>query len=91
VIVSAVIPDDVHILSHDEIGTGMLAPAMCAIGDRWLRSMTSAVLRVPSAVVPAERNFLLNPEHSAFGKIIAEPAEPFYYASSAKPGYSATA
>ncbi|WP_158937354.1 RES family NAD+ phosphorylase [Burkholderia sp. S171] len=33
------------------------------IGAAWVRSETSAVLAVPSAVVPAEFNFLLNPAH----------------------------
>jgi RES domain-containing protein len=28
--------------------------------------MTSAVLRVPSAIVPAENNYLLNPAHPGF-------------------------
>jgi RES domain-containing protein len=35
-------------------------------GDAWLRNASSAVLRVPSAIVPIESNFLLNPEHSDF-------------------------
>lgn len=32
-----------------------------AIGDTWLASKTSAVLQVPSAVIPDECNFLINP------------------------------
>src|SRR5262245_31110056 len=31
------------------------------IGDRWVAEGTSAVLRVPSAVIDTEFNFLLNP------------------------------
>jgi len=34
-----------------------------AIGDGWLVSQASAVLRVPSAVVLGEFNYLLNPFH----------------------------
>lgn len=34
-----------------------------ALGDRWLREDGSALLRVPSAIVPAAFNFLLNPAH----------------------------
>ncbi len=34
-----------------------------AIGSGWLRSMRSALLRVPSVLAPATFNFLLNPAH----------------------------
>lgn len=37
------------------------------IGDGWLERGENAVLRVPSAIVPEEHNFLLNPAHSDFG------------------------
>jgi RES domain-containing protein len=40
------------------------------IGDEWLASGRSAVLRVPSAVVPEESNFLLAPEHRDFRRIL---------------------
>ena len=42
---------------HDEIATR-------TIGDEWLASRTTAVLRVPSAIVPETFNALLNPEHA---------------------------
>lgn len=40
-----------------------------AFGDHWVRERRSAVLRVPSVVVPMENNFLLNPAHPEFGKL----------------------
>jgi RES domain-containing protein len=40
-----------------------------AVGDTWIRDARSAVLAVPSAIIPAERNFLLNPAHRDFGRI----------------------
>jgi RES domain-containing protein len=43
--------------------------AIQAIGDRWVLSGDSAVLRVPSVLVPGESNFLLNPRHPDFGKL----------------------
>lgn len=39
------------------------------IGDRWIVSQSSAVLAVPSAVVPTDVNYLLNPEHPDFRSI----------------------
>lgn len=44
------------------------------IGDAWARERRSAVLAVPSAITPADTNFLLNPEHQDFPQIrIADP------------------
>jgi RES domain-containing protein len=40
-----------------------------AIGTAWARNRTSAVLAVPSAVIPAETNYLLNPLHADFRRI----------------------
>ena len=40
-----------------------------SIGSEWLRSRRSAVLSVPSAVVPQERCILLNPLHAKFSQI----------------------
>lgn len=39
------------------------------IGTEWLERANTAVLRAPSAVVPQESNYLLNPTHLNFGKI----------------------
>ena len=39
------------------------------IGDQWVQSGRSAVLVVPSAIVPLEKTFLLNPKHRDFGEI----------------------
>ena len=46
------------------------------IGDRWIRDRRSAVLAVPSAISPDDRNFLLNPKHPDFKRIrIAPPID----------------
>ena len=39
------------------------------IGRDWVSRGSSAVLIVPSVVIPSESNYLLNPLHPAFGKI----------------------
>ncbi len=43
--------------------------AVVALGDEWLREGRSAVLCVPSVVVPTEPNFILNPLHPDFREI----------------------
>jgi RES domain-containing protein len=54
-------------------------PATVEIGDRWLREARSAVLAVPSAIIPAETNFLLNPAHPDFARIRIRKPEPFVF------------
>ncbi|NLD38708.1 MAG: RES family NAD+ phosphorylase [Desulfatiglans sp.] len=39
------------------------------LGDKWFKEQRSAVLRVPSVVVPEEYVYLLNPVHPDFTKI----------------------
>ncbi len=39
------------------------------VGDEWLASKTTALLRVPSAIVPETFNVLLNPEHPDAGSV----------------------
>jgi len=43
------------------------------IGDRWVQERRSAVLALPSAISPADTNFLLNPEHPDFKRIRIHP------------------
>jgi len=40
-----------------------------AIGDAWIVEEPSPVLELPSAIIPSESVFLLNPQHSAFSQI----------------------
>ena len=47
------------------------------IGDEWVRSGTSAVLEVPSAVIETESNYLLNPRHGDSRAIRVMGQQPF--------------
>ncbi len=38
-------------------------------GDKWAREQKSAALLVPSVVLPAERNLLINPLHPEFSSV----------------------
>jgi RES domain-containing protein len=48
-------------------------------GAAWLREARSAVLRVPSAIVPGEFNYLLNPAHPGFAQMKIGQPEPFSF------------
>lgn len=47
------------------------------VGTRWVEKVESAVLRVPSAIIPEESNLLLNPDHRDFEKIRIGKERPF--------------
>ena len=50
------------------------SPASRDFGALWARELRSPVLRVPSAVVPGEFNYLLNPSHPDFKHVkIGQP------------------
>jgi RES domain-containing protein len=51
------------------------------IGDDFIRQNKSAVLKVPSAVVAGDFNFLLNPGHRDFSKIKVLSVEDFGFDS----------
>jgi RES domain-containing protein len=56
------------------------APAeLQQLGDDWAREQTSAALEVPTAIVPREKNYLLNPAHPGFARIKIEAPEPFAF------------
>jgi RES domain-containing protein len=48
-------------------------------GSAWLRANRMAVLEVPSAIVPSEKNYLLNPRHADFRRIRMGRALPFVF------------
>ena len=53
--------------------------ASMRVGDRWLLAKTSALLEVPSAIVPTETNLILNPLHSDVAKLRIRAARPFQF------------
>jgi RES domain-containing protein len=70
-------PDDIAVTALDaaSLPTDWRAQTLLTRtrGDDWLRANGSALLRVPSAIVPAASNYLLNPAHpDAQRLVIAE-------------------
>lgn len=49
------------------------------LGGAWLRKRETAVLVVPSAIVPEEEIFILNPLHPDTGAIKARKPQPFAF------------
>lgn len=55
--------------------------SLAAIGDHWVAAAKTLALRVPSAVIPSEWNYILNPAHAHFksvriGALIPLPVDP---------------
>ena len=80
-LIPAFVPSDVSLreLEAAELGgdwRALLArDRLQTRGNDWLQGGESCILSVPSAVVPAERNFLINPLHPDFSKISIGEAE----------------
>jgi RES domain-containing protein len=56
------------------------------LGNEWLKAGASVALRVPSAVVPNEFNYLLNPSHPDFKKVRVGKPEALYLDPRILPG-----
>lgn len=54
-------------------------PETQRMGSDWVREQRSVALRVPSAVVPGEFNFLLNPAHPDFKRVKLGSPEGFNF------------
>ena len=82
----AEIPDD---LAVETLSLGRLpkrwqryeppVEALREIGDAWIARCKTAVLAVPSAIVPVESNYLLNPSHPQFEKVEVGRAAPVMF------------
>lgn len=85
VLIGAAIPDDLprEALEPASLPDGwMTYPApdeVREIGERWAKQALTAVLVVPSVVIPRERNYLLNPAHPDMVRITLHPPEPFAF------------
>jgi RES domain-containing protein len=51
--------------------------SLATIGDEWFDSGNTAVLVVPSAVIPVENNYLINSLHPDFSRIQIYEPQPF--------------
>ena len=81
--VPATLPKNLKIerVTRDQLPAGWRGPEarerLQGIGSDWARRRSSAVLAVPSVVIPTETNYLLNPLHAAFARIGIGKAQAF--------------
>ena len=79
-LVEAEIPDDVEwedLLSNPPPGWRALgSPEAAAAGGSWAVAGRTALLRVPSALVPREANWVVNPAHPDAARIRLGALEP---------------
>ena len=54
------------------------SPSTVEVGDRFLQH-GGFCLKVPSAVIETEYNYLINPEHSAFDQVHVQDIRPFMF------------
>jgi RES domain-containing protein len=89
------IPDDLHAFEIDvpdalavtqvevaDLPADWQAPehADCKrIGDAWLAGGDTPVLRVPSAIVPEEPNYIINPRHADAAAVIVVAERAFMF------------
>lgn len=59
-------------------------PITQKLGNQWISEMKSAVLKVPSAIVDREYNYLMNPLHPDFSRIKILDVIPFNFDSRLK-------
>src|SRR6202035_3432986 len=85
VVITADVLDEltIEIVKDADLPTGWNAPVAPKetkdLGTRWASSQRTAILSVPSAIVPQERNLLLSPLHPDFSKIKFKPPKPFVF------------
>ncbi len=53
--------------------------SLVARGKRWLDEETSLVLAVPSSIIPNEYNYLINPDHPEFYRVLPRTPEAFEF------------
>lgn len=85
VVLPADLPDDLpmRVLDIADLPKAWRAmpapPTLAALGAQWLAKGETAVLAAPSAIVPYERNYLLNPAHPDFARIARGRPESFSF------------
>jgi RES domain-containing protein len=49
------------------------------VGNRWIKNQDSVILKVPSVIIPVEYNYLINPSHPDFEKVVIHLPQKFAF------------
>jgi RES domain-containing protein len=49
------------------------------VGDRWIQNQETVILKVPSVIIPVETNYLINPSHPDFEKVVIHSPQKFAF------------
>jgi RES domain-containing protein len=85
VLTSISIPDSVQVRNVPEAAliegwdNPVPIPATREYGHRWIAARESLVLRVPSTVIKAESNYVINVNHPDFERLQFGTPEPFHF------------
>ncbi|MEJ2880877.1 RES family NAD+ phosphorylase [Pedobacter sp. GR22-6] len=84
-VMTIAIPDDIRIISVDlkKLPVDWInyenIPLTQQLGENWIQESKSAVLKVPSSIIMAEYNYLINPLHPDFKSIKLLKSESFVF------------
>ena len=63
----------------DNWKTDPIPQSIKKVGDRWIQNQESVILKVPSAIIPVEYNYLINPSHPDFEKVVIHSPQKFAF------------
>ncbi len=81
VCIAAILPAGISIATERELRlrTDLRHLNPQSLGDWWHEARMTAVLEVPSVIVPHEHNYLLNPAHPEFATVLSDPPALFHF------------
>lgn len=85
ILLTILIPDEIELINIDENTLPEnwrkfpFTEKSRKMGDQFIHENKFAVMKVPSAVIPGDSNYLLNPRHPEFAKIRVIKQEPYEF------------
>ncbi|MEQ8241337.1 MAG: RES family NAD+ phosphorylase [Cyclobacteriaceae bacterium] len=79
------IPDDFDSIHINDIPSSWRTldfyPKTQMIGANWYQLLNQPILKVPSAVIPREHNYIINTKHKAFSSVQIKTVEDYFWDS----------